>query len=121
VLTLALGFWYWRAGSERWQTVVFTTLALSQMAHVVAIRSETDSLLRIGLLSNPLLAAAVASTILLQLALIYVPALRGVFSTVPLSIADVAVCVGVSATVLVAVEIEKWFARTRLAQRHTPA
>ena len=117
-LTLALGYWYWRSGSERWQTIVFTTLALAQMAHVLAIRSDTHSLFRIGLLSNPLLAAAVASTILLQLALIYVPALRDVFSTVPLSLADVAVCVTAAATVFVAVEIEKWFVRSRRSQRY---
>ena len=33
--------------------MTFTVLALSQLGHVLAIRSERDSLFRIGLLSNP--------------------------------------------------------------------
>ena len=114
-LTIAIGYWYWQAGSARWQTVVFTTLALSQMAHVLAIRSGTDSLVRAGLLSNPLLAAAVALTIALQLALIYVPALQDIFSTLPLSLFDLALCGGVAVVIFLAVEGEKWSIRRRLA------
>jgi Ca2+-transporting ATPase len=114
-LTTALGYRYWQRGDEAWQTVVFTTLAFSQMAHVLAIRSTRESLFRIGVLSNPMLAAAVGVTILLQLALLYVPWLRGVFSTVPLSAGDVAMCAAVAATIFVAVEIEKWLVRRRAA------
>ena len=33
-LTLGVGYWYWRAADEQWRTMVFTTLAFSQMAHV---------------------------------------------------------------------------------------
>ena len=39
-LSLGAGYWYWRAGDSNWQTLLFTTLTLSQMAHVMAIRSE---------------------------------------------------------------------------------
>ena len=41
-------------------TMVFLTLTFTQMAHVLAVRSEHDSLFRIGLLSNKALLAAVA-------------------------------------------------------------
>jgi P-type Ca2+ transporter type 2C len=112
-LTLGLGYWYWSAGDPRWQTVVFTTLALSQMAHVMGIRSSVDSLARVGLLSNPLLAGAVAVTIALQLALIYVEPLQQIFTTVPLSAVDVALCVAASGLVLMAVELEKWLMSDR--------
>jgi Ca2+-transporting ATPase len=112
-LVLGLGYRYWASGNEAWQTVVFTALAFSQMAHVLAIRSSTDSLFRIGVLSNPLLAVAVGVTVLLQLALLYVPWLRGVFSTLPLTPGDLAMCGAVAAVVFVAVEIEKWLLRRR--------
>ena len=56
-VALGTGYVYWRNGSEDWQTMIFTTLTLSQMGHVLAIRSSTESLFSQGLGSNkPLLA-----------------------------------------------------------------
>jgi DNA-binding beta-propeller fold protein YncE len=69
--------------------MVFTTLAFSQVAHVIAIRSSTDSVFTIGRLSNRWLAAAVAGTVLLQLVVVYVPVFNRLFDTVPLSGVDV--------------------------------
>ncbi len=92
---------------ENWQTMVFTTLALAQMAHVLAIRSEKLSLFQQGLLSNKWMIAAVASTLLLQAAVIYHPFLQAVFETKPLSPAQLAVTIGVASVVFVAVELEK--------------
>lgn len=114
-LTLGVGYWYWRAADVRWQTMVFTTLALAQMAHVLAIRANTDSLFQIGLLSNRLLAAAVAGTIGLQLALVYVAPLQAIFSTRWLALGDVAISVGAASILFAAVEVEKWVYRARLA------
>jgi Ca2+-transporting ATPase len=112
-LTLGPGYWYWRAGDEQWQTLVFTTLAFAQMAHVMAIRSERDSLFTIGILSNRLLALAVGGTVLLQLAVVYVPALQSVFDTRPLRAGHFAVAVGSALAVFTAVELEKWRLRRR--------
>ena len=42
-----------RAANAHWQTMVFTALTLAQMAHVLAIRSERDSLFTQGLLEQP--------------------------------------------------------------------
>ena len=85
--SLALGTqaWFFERGSAHWQTMVFTVLAFSQLAHVLAVRSERDSLLSQGLLSNRPLAAAVALTVALQLAVVYLPALNVVFVTEPLT------------------------------------
>ena len=41
VLTQA---WAYYTGSAHWQSMVFTVLTLSQMGHVLAIRSARDSL-----------------------------------------------------------------------------
>ena len=98
-------------GSAHWQTMVFTVLAFSQLAHVLAIRSERDSLLSQGLLSNRPLATAVALTVALQLAVVYLPALNVVFVTEPLTPGELLVAVGVSSLVFVAVELEKWVKR----------
>ena len=84
----------------------------------IAVRSETISLSRIGIFSNPLLLAAVIFTLCLQLMVIYVPALNSIFHTQPLPLFDLAVCLGISSLVLVAVEIEKWFVRRGLLYRN---
>jgi P-type Ca2+ transporter type 2C len=110
---LALGTQAWSLanGSTHWQTMVFTVLCLSQLAHVLAIRSERESLFRQGLLSNTPLFGAVALTFLLQMATIYVPALNGIFKTQPLGATELAAALALAAVVFVAVEVEKWVRR----------
>ncbi len=61
LVSLLVGWVAWRAGNPAWQTLVFTTLTLSQMGHVLAIRSDRYSLFTIGFWSNkPLLGAVLA-------------------------------------------------------------
>lgn len=110
---LVLGVQQWGVsnGLEHWQTMVFTTLTFVQLANVMAIRSDRESLLTIGILSNRSLAITVVLTVALQLLLIYTPAFNRIFDTAPLSILELGVCFGCAAIVLVAVEGEKWLAR----------
>jgi len=110
-LCLGVGYWYWSQGNPHWQTILFTTLTFTQMAHVMAIRSEDQSLFSIGLFSNPYLVAAVALTFVLQIALIYVPVLQTFFSTTALTAGELGVSLGLSFIIFVAVEIEKWNSR----------
>ncbi len=103
----------WALGTRaaHWQTMVFTVLTSSQMFHVLAIRSERESLFRQGLTSNLPLVGAVLLTFLLQLAIIYVPALNLVFRTQPLSAAELGYSLAVSSLVFIGVEIEKALVR----------
>jgi Ca2+-transporting ATPase len=102
-----------RNGLPHWQTMVFTVLTISQMAHVMAIRSNTESLFRQGVVSNLPLAGAVALTVLLQLGAIYLPPLQRIFKTAALSAGELAFTAALCSTVFIAVEIEKWFKRRR--------
>ena len=106
-LSLGVGYWYWRAGDSNWQTLLFTTLTLSQMANVMGIRSESRPLFQIGLMSNPWLLAAVFLTVVLQFAVVYVPVLQSIFKTHPLELADLAVAFVASSIIFIAVEMEK--------------
>jgi Ca2+-transporting ATPase len=115
LVVLGVGYGYWSAGAAQWQTMVFLTITLAQMAHVLAIRSERDSLFRIGLWSNRPLLGAVALTFVLQLALVYVPVLQGFFTTVALSAGDLALGLAASSIVFWGVELEKWALRRRAA------
>ena len=97
--------------------MVFTVLTLSQMGHVLAIRTEKESLFSVGVFSNPLLIFAVLLTFALQMATIYVPALNPIFKTQPLSIGELGLCLALSSVVFFAVEIEKWLVRRGLIYR----
>lgn len=114
VIALGVGYAYWRTGQLQWQTMIFLTLTIAQMAHVLAIRSARDLLYHIGLRSNPSLVGAVALTLVLQLAVIYIPVLQGLFSTTALSVADLGISLIASSIVFWAVELEK------LLRFHTP-
>jgi len=92
---------------------VFTTLTLTQMAHILGIRSEAHSLCRIGLRSNLPLLGAVALTCALQLAVVYPPFAQPWFKTTSLPAGELGMCVAASLLVLVAVEGEKAWRRTR--------
>jgi Ca2+-transporting ATPase len=106
-----------RAGAPAWRTMVLCVIAFSQLAHALAIRSETDSLFKQGLLSNKPLFAAVTFTVLLQLALIYLPAFHNLFGTQPLRLAELAWTLLAGSVVFAAVEIEKWIRRRHQRQR----
>ncbi|MDD5203832.1 MAG: calcium-translocating P-type ATPase, PMCA-type [Desulfobacterales bacterium] len=106
-IVLSAQAWYIRTGIEEWQTMVFTVLCLTQLGHVLAIRSEKQSLFRQGFFSNKYLLGAVVLTFLLQMATVYVPFLNPIFKTAPLSGGELLVTAGLSAIVFVAVEIEK--------------
>ena len=110
-LCLAVQAWALHTGHAHWQTMVFTVLTLAQMAHVLAIRSESEPLWRLGLCSNRPLLGAVLLTFLLQLATIYVPFLNPIFKTQPLSLPELLVCLGAAAVVYGAAEMEKTLRR----------
>jgi Ca2+-transporting ATPase len=120
LLSVGVGYGYWHTGHQNWQTMLFTTLTFSQMAHVLAIRSERDSLFQIGLRSNIPLLASVILTITLQIGLIYLPFLQRVFNTRSLSATDLSISILLSGAILVSVELEKWFARLSAGSRVTP-
>lgn len=109
---VTLGMQAWAIETDRhWQTIAFTVLCFSQMGHVLAIRSERESLFKIGLFSNKPLLAALLLTVVLQLLIIYVPFLNIIFKTQPLSAFDLCLTVLASSIVFWVVEIEKWVFR----------
>ena len=112
-LALAAQAWFVDAGAAQaqWQTITFTMLCFVQLGHVLAVRSERESLFTQGLLSNKPLVGAVVLAIALQLAIIYVPALNRLFKTQALSAAELALTAAGAVSVFVVVEIEKWFWR----------
>jgi Ca2+-transporting ATPase len=113
-ISLGLGYLGWiEDPSGPWQTMVFTTMVLAQMGNALAIRSNRDSLFKIGVFSNHLMIFSILSTIALQLALIYVPFFQNIFKTQPLSGSELGICLLASTTLFITVEVYKWFRRNR--------
>jgi len=105
--------WFINSAETHWQTMVFTVLSLSQMGHVLAIRSDRESLFKIGLFSNKPLLGAVLLTFVLQMGTIYIPFLNPIFKTAPLTAGELGITLMLSSVVFIAVEIEKWYFRNK--------
>jgi Ca2+-transporting ATPase len=106
--------WSIKTGLAHWQTMVFTVLCLSQMGHVLAIRSGKESLFSQGLFSNKPLVGAFILTFALQMATIYVPFLNPIFKTEPLTSSELTITIALSSVVFFAVEVEKLIKRRRM-------
>jgi Ca2+-transporting ATPase len=112
-IVLFLQAWSLKTEHVHWQTMVFTVLCLTQLGHVLAIRSEKESLFKMGLFSNKYLLGAVALTFILQMATIYVPFLNTIFKTEPLTLSELTITIVLSSGVFFAVEFEKLIKRRK--------
>lgn len=92
----------------RAQTMVFAMIVISEMFNAFNWRSERHSLTSIGIFSNRPLIYAIVTTIMLQLMVIYVPFLNGIFKTVPLMLTDWMIIVPLASTTLILVEVAKY-------------
>jgi Ca2+-transporting ATPase len=110
---MALGVFFvfrWQlpeVGLDKARTIAFSILVAAQWFNALNARSEQRSLFRVGLLKNRWLLGGIALAVLVQLAVIYLPFLQGVFYTVPLGIRDWGLVLLVASSILVAEEIRK--------------
>jgi Ca2+-transporting ATPase len=108
------------AGNLRYaQTMAFTTLVLFQMFNVLNARSDHRSAF-VRLFTNGWLWGALALSVALQAAVVYVPVLQQAFGTVRLSAPDWLRCTAVASSVLWLREATKWVGRAA-ARRTSPA
>jgi Ca2+-transporting ATPase len=104
------------SGSLRYaQTMAFTTLMLFQIFNVVNARSDRISAFA-GLFTNHWLWTAMALSVALQVAVVYVPGLQQAFGTVGLSAGDWLRCIAIASSVLWVREIGKVFTRLQKAR-----
>ena len=98
-------------------TIAFMTLAMAQIFHAFSARSQTRSAFSSRLFTNGWLWSATLICVLLQLAAVYVPALRQVLHTVPLNAVDWALIALGSLTPVAVVETVKGLQRWREGAR----
>ncbi|MFN8401512.1 MAG: cation-translocating P-type ATPase [Anaerolineales bacterium] len=106
-IALGLGSWYYFSDRPEWQTMIFTSLAFMQIFQALASRSDKDSLFKIGVMSNPVLAGMALLVFVLQMAVIYIPALANFFEVIPLRWHDLSIAAGTGLLVFLIMEISK--------------
>jgi len=106
-----LAFWFVlyveNEGIERARTACFIVLACSQLFHSFNCRSQRESIFTLGFFTNSKLVGAVLISFLLQISVVYVPALQVVFKTQSLTAFDWVLVLVISTFPLVAMEIIK--------------
>jgi len=88
------------------RTMAFTTLMMFQLFDVYNCRSRRRSAFT-GFFENKWLLVAIAFSLGTHMLVVYVPALQTAFHTAPMSVADWLIATGVSATLLIAMELAK--------------
>ncbi len=123
VTTVAVFFWALALGGlglREARTLALATLVMSQLFHVFDARVEDRNFLEVGLLSNPWALWAVGSSIVLLLAIVYVPSLSLLFKTDPLTAGDWVLVVGASGFIQMASAVRHLFGSAPAAARALP-
>ena len=91
------------------QTMAFVTLAFSELVHVFNVRNNKKSIFKTHPFNNKVLLLAIAASAALMLVILFIPALRHIFSIPILPMNNVLEIVGLVLLPLVIVEIFKLF------------
>ncbi len=113
-LSLCVLAWAYHSGTSHWQSMIFTVLTLSQIGHILAIRSDESSFKRKIFFSNIPLLISVTFTIFLQLATLYFKPLREILKTHALSAKELLICLSISSLTFFLIECQKYFAQKKL-------
>lgn len=108
---LLVAYWAFTSNQPGWQTIVMSTVVLLQIIEAHAGRSARLSVFKLNPLSNRVLPVISIFIILVQAAVIYMPALHDLFGTQALSARQLIVPLGAGLFVLVIVEGYKWLGR----------
>ena len=98
-----------RVDTTTGQTMAFAVLAFSQLIHAHNVRSNTKSLFNIGLFTNRKLLGATAISLIMQLAVLLIPALTKLFKVTSLDAAHWLMVLGLSLVPILIVELVKLF------------
>jgi Ca2+-transporting ATPase len=107
----------WAAEQGRpWQTILFTTLALTQRGVALTTRSDRIPFWRMSPAGNPFLFGAVAASIAATIAGVYLPGLSDLLGTEPLSGLELGLSLAVAAVPALLIELVELAAARRHQQ-----
>ena len=91
------------------QAMAFIVLVFSELVHVFNIRNNKKSILKTGIGGNKTLFAAIGVSTFLMLIILFVPALREIFSITVLPMNNILECIALIFIRIVIVELMKFF------------
>ena len=118
IMTVASLFIQWWAegrgyGADVQHTMVFTTLCFIQLGNALSVRSMYNSLFSVGLFANRAMWGAIALTLVLQAAIVFVPILQPVFKTTALNLNCILMIAIVSLACLLCIELLKFISKKK--------
>jgi cation-transporting ATPase F len=117
ILVGAFGLFEWElqtgASVAQARTVAVNVVVVVEMFYLFNCRSLTQSMLRLGFLSNPWVMVGLCVLIVLQLLFTYVPFMNQFLASAPIGLASWSRIVGVGLIGYLVVELEKWLRRRR--------
>ena len=93
----------------RARTIAFTVFVMFQMFNSLNCRSKDKSFFKLGVFTNRYLVAAVIFATLTQAGILYIPIAADIFGTVPLSLGEWMVILGVASLVFIFEELRIWW------------
>lgn len=115
VLALSLFYYYWKIGGDLdlARSIIFTSLGLSTLVYIYAVRGLKKSVFRINPFSNKFLLGATSLSVLLVVAAVYLPFLNKLLGTVPLDLIDWVPVIIYSICSILVFETGKWVSRLK--------
>ena len=98
------------------RTIAFTTLVFIELVYAFNMRAIRNSMFSSRILGNSKMVLALVSGILCQLAIIYLPAMNGIFDTTPIPALDLMGIFLCALLIIPVVELRKWAMRRRAAR-----
>ncbi len=95
------------------RTMVFSFFVFAELFNSIAMRTEKESVFKVGIFSNKLLIVSILVGFVLQFALIYVPFLDFIFRLEELKLEDLLLAIAASSLILIFEEIRKAIYRVR--------
>lgn len=108
--TLLVGYPLLASGQTAYgRTMMFATMSMFQLWNIFNMRSMNKSIFQLGFFSNKYINFGLLGALTLQFVVLYVPKLQEIFSFTPLSLRDWLIIVPLTFSVIIGVEVYKFF------------
>ena len=109
-VSMGLALYYYNPANPddlTWQTMIFATVGFAQIFQALALRSSAHSAFAVN--TNLLMVLVVVGSVLLQLAVIYLPFMKSFFRLVPLPLEDLLISIAAGSIVFMVVKVNRRF------------